>query len=225
VVRVFDTVAAVTGLTETQAKRHGLPYAVAYLPGVNHAGYYPGAEPMLLKLLYHAESEKLLGAQCVGGSGVDKRIDVISTALAAGMTVRDLEDLDLCYAPPFGAAKDTIIQAGFAASNMQRGVTPTLTPAELLRELNGADPPLLIDVRTTREFKKGHLPSALNLPVDELRGNIEDIRGERPIVVYCKSGHRSYFAQQILMNSGHRSVRNLVGGYDLVKRVQAAAEH
>ena len=180
---------------------------------------------MLLKLLYHAETEKLLGAQCVGGAGVDKRIDVISTALAAGMTVRDLENLDLCYAPPFGAAKDTIIQAGFAASNMQRGVMPTLTPAELLRELKEEDPPLLIDVRTTREFKKGHLSGAVNLPVDELRSGMEEIKANGRIVVYCKSGHRSYFAQQILMNSGHRSVRNLVGGYDLVQRVRAAAEH
>jgi NADPH-dependent 2,4-dienoyl-CoA reductase/sulfur reductase-like enzyme/rhodanese-related sulfurtransferase len=222
VVRVCGKTAAATGLTERKAEEKGIRHCVGYLPGRNHAGFYPGSQDLLLKLIYRREDGRLLGAQCVGGVGVDKRIDVLATALTSEMTVEDLEQLDLCYAPPFGSAKDPVNLAGFAGANQQRGVMPGLTPSNLISELKNGSNTLLIDVRTAKEFNEDHLPGAINIPLHELRDRSAEISLESPIVVCCKSGHRSYIAQRILLNQGRKNVRNLLGGVGLVRQVEPA---
>ena len=223
IVRVCGCVAGVTGLTEAQAKRQRVRCEVAYMPGSSHAGYYPGAERMLLKLLHNRATGKLMGAQAVGKDGVDKRIDVLATAIAGSLGVEDLENLDLCYAPPFGSAKDITILGGFAAANQRRGLMPTITPAELLDALEAAGPqaekPLVVDVRTAREWNAGHLEGALHMPVDELRDRMGEIPQGRRIAVHCAGGYRSYVAQRILMNRGRTDVRNVLGGYSLIQQV------
>ena len=224
VLRVCGKTAAVTGLTEMQARQNGIPFFVSYFPGASHAGYYPGAEKLILKVVCREGSGRLLGAQCVGGKGVDKRIDVLSTAISAGMSVSDLEQLDLCYAPPFGSAKDPVNQIGFGGANQQRRVMPFLTPGELIDELRGENPPLVIDVRTTEEFFNGHLEQALNIPLHELRDRTSEISVDRALVLCCRSGHRSYIAQRILMNRGRSNVRNLLGGYALMRQIQEAGD-
>ena len=173
IVRVCDVIAGVTGLTEAAAAREGLDVQLAYIPGASHASYYPGSKKVLLKVLFEATTGRLLGAQGVGGAGVDKRIDVLATAISAGMTVGDLEHLDLCYAPPFGSAKDVVILSGFAATNALRGVMPSMTPQELLDRLDGENAPLVLDVRTQREWEAGHLDEAVHLPLDELRERLD----------------------------------------------------
>jgi len=222
VVRVGDVVAGVTGLTELQARREGVDCRVVYVPGTSHAGYYPGAERLLLKLLYDPATGRLLGAQAVGGAGVDKRLDVLATALAGGLTVEDLEQLDLCYAPPFGSAKDPVVMAGFVAANERRGVMPTITPGELLDALAGGDGPAVIDVRSPGEYDEGHLEPARNVPVDQLRARLDEVPADRPVAVYCGVGYRSYVAQQILANSGRRNVRNVTGGLGTIRQTRAA---
>ncbi len=228
IVRVCGQTAAVTGLSEGLAKKAGLDYEVLYMPGASHAGYYPGAESLLLKILY-AHDGRLLGAQAIGGNGVDKRIDVLATAVFAGMSVEDLESLDLAYAPPFSSAKDPVIMAGFAASNSRRGIMPTVTPRELLDALAGkngdnGEKLLVIDVRTSREFEAGHLPEAVNIPVDEIRDRLDEIPADRTIVVHCGVGYRSYVAQQILMNLGRRNVLNITGGFGTITQVRESSE-
>ncbi len=222
IVRVNSTVAAVTGLTETQAREEGVDAAVTYVPGVNHAGYYPGAERMLLKLLYAPESGRVLGAQIVGGEGVDKRADVLATAISAGLTVEDLEQLDLCYAPPFGSARDLVVLGGFVAANTSRGQMPRVTPYEFLEELAGEDVPFLVDDRSAKEYAAGYLEGAINIPIDELRQRMNEVPKDRPVVIYCATGYRSYIGQRILMNHGRTNVRNLLGGYGLIRQVQAS---
>jgi len=222
IVRVCGKTAAVTGLTETQARQSGLSFTVSYLPGASHAGYYPGAEKLLLKVLYELDSGRILGAQCVGGKGVDKRIDVLSTAIAGGMTAGHLEQLDLCYAPPFGSAKDPLNQIGFSGVNQQRGVMPSITPRELLEKLSKVNPPLVIDVRTAKEFSQGHVKRSRNIPLHELRDRSSEIPSEQEVVLCCRSGHRSYIAQRILMNQGRNNVRNLCGGYILLLQTRDA---
>lgn len=217
VVRVFDRIAALTGLTEKQAKRYGIPYQVAYMFGNSHAGYYPGADLMTLKALYDPESGRVLGVQGVGGKGVDKRVDVAATAITGGLTVEDMEDLELCYAPPVGSAKDVANLAGFAAANTRRGVMPSLTPYELLEAVTGPEPPLVLDVRTPAEHAEGHLPGAINLPLDELRQRLDEVPHDRPLALHCRSGYRSYLAQRILLNHGYREVRNIQGGWLLMQ--------
>jgi NADPH-dependent 2,4-dienoyl-CoA reductase/sulfur reductase-like enzyme/rhodanese-related sulfurtransferase len=218
VVRVCRATAAVTGLTEREARSQRIPYTVSYFPGSSHAGYYPGAERLMLKMVYHKETGRILGAQCVGGAGVDKRIDVLSTAISAGMSVGDLEQLDLCYAPPFGSAKDPVNQIGFGGANQERGIMPALTPKELLEELSGAEPPQVIDVRTIEEYREGHIEDSLLIPLHELRDRGDDVSEDRTVVLYCRSGHRSYIGQQMLRNLGRRNVRNLLGGYTLLQQ-------
>lgn len=225
IVRVCGQTAAVTGLSEGLAKKAGLNYKVLYMPGASHAGYYPNAESLLLKILYAPDSGRLLGAQAVGGAGVDKRIDVLATAVFAGMSVEDLESLDLAYAPPFSSAKDPVIMAGFAASNTRRGIMPTITPRELLDALAGksGEKPFVLDVRTPREYEAGHLPEAVNIPVDEIRDRIGEIPADRTITVHCGVGYRSYVAQQILLNLGRRNVLNITGGLGTITQVEESS--
>ena len=224
VVRVHDKVAAVTGLTESAARREGIEAAVTYVPAVSHAGYYPGAEQMMLKLLSAPGDGRILGAQIVGGRGVDKRLDVLATAITAGMTVEDLEQLDLGYAPPFGSARDAVNLAGFVAANARRGQMPPITLSELRRELRGDRPPVLIDDRSPREYAAGCMDGAINVPIDELRERLDDVPADRPVVIYCATGYRSYIAQRILANRGRRNVRNLLGGYCLLQQAGAALD-
>ncbi len=219
IVRVGSLIAGGSGLTEKMAQRAGINAAVAYVIGPSHAGYYPGAKLMLLKLLYAPENGRVLGAQAVGEDGIDKRLDVLATAIQGGMSVEDLEHLDLCYAPPFGSAKDVVVMAGFVAANAFRGTGPGASPLHLREELTRENPPFLADVRTHREFAEGHLPDAVNIPLDGLRDRLAEIPRDRPVVLQCGTGYRSYVAQQILLNSGWADVRNLYGGYGLAKRI------
>ena len=217
IVRACGMVAGGTGLNEKAARAKGIPGSYLYATGPSHAGYYPGAEPIPIKLAYAPDSGRILGAQLTGKDGVDKRLDIFATAIYAGLCVEDLEHLDLGYAPPFGAAKDVSIIAGFIASNARRGSSPGITPQELFNELAGDNPPLVIDVRTDREYAAAHFYQAINIPLDEIRERIHEVPTERPIVVHCGVGYRSYTAQQILRHQGHTNIRNLYGGYGLLE--------
>jgi rhodanese-related sulfurtransferase len=187
------------------------PYRMVYVHPTHHAGYYPGAEPMTLKLLFDPESGKVLGAQGVGGAGVDKRIDVLAVAIQAGMTVYDLEEMELGYAPQYGSAKDPVNMAGFVAAGLLRGDHPQIDVAALL----AAPPeqrPFLLDVRTAGEFAAGHIPGAVNVPLDELRRRLHELPKDRDIAAYCQVGQRGYLATRILLQSGLRAM-NISGGY------------
>ncbi|KPK83446.1 MAG: hypothetical protein AMJ81_08275 [Phycisphaerae bacterium SM23_33] len=220
VVRVCGKVAGGTGLSERAARREGLDVGVSYAFGSNHATYYPRAEYMLVKTIYRPADGRLLGAQVAGGEGVDKRLDVFAAAIHGGLTVEDLEQLDLCYAPPFGSARDAASLAGLVAANARRGIAPAIGPAQLLQEMEGEHPPIVLDVRTPGEYRRENIPGALNLPVDALRERIQEVPADRPVVLQCNVGYRSYIAQQILRNHGRRNVRNLLGGYVLFHPVR-----
>jgi NADPH-dependent 2,4-dienoyl-CoA reductase/sulfur reductase-like enzyme/rhodanese-related sulfurtransferase len=211
IVGVFDRVAAITGVSEKVLSRANVPYRKIYVHPADHAGYYPGAEQMTLKLLFTPDTGRVLGAQAVGGHGVDKRIDVIAVAIQAGMTVFDLEEMELCYAPQFGSAKDAVNMAGFVAAGLVRGDHPQ---ADMATALDGPpnDQTILLDVRTPKEFAEGHLPGAVNIPVDVLRGRLGELSKDRPILAYCQVGMRGYIATRILLQKGF-NVANLGGGY------------
>ncbi len=211
VLGLFGRTAAMTGAAAKTLDRAKQPYRMVYVHPANHAGYYPGAEQMTLKVLFDPESGKLLGAQGVGGEGVDKRIDVLAVAIQAGMTVYDLEEMELAYAPQFGSAKDPVNMAGFVASGWLRGDHPQVDWATLHARL-AEDQPLLLDVRTVGEFAAGAIPDAVNLPVDELRNRLEELPQDREIVTYCQVGQRGYLATRILNQSGFTAI-NLSGGY------------
>ncbi len=219
IVGIFGMTAAMTGLSEKMLKRIGRGYEKIYLHPAHHAGYYPGAEQMTMKLLFEPTTGRLLGAQAVGGAGVDKRIDVLATAIQAGMTVFDLEEMELAYAPQFGAAKDPINMAGFIAAGVVRGDCP-ITHADRLSQTQ-AEGVCLLDVRTPQEFACGHIPSAINIPVDELRGRINELDVNKPVIAYCQVGQRGYLATRILNQLAHRAT-NLSGGYSTYCQWQAA---
>jgi NADPH-dependent 2,4-dienoyl-CoA reductase/sulfur reductase-like enzyme/rhodanese-related sulfurtransferase len=215
VVGVFDLTAAMTGASEKVLRRSGRPFRKIYIHPANHAGYYPGAEPMTLKVLFDPETGKLLGAQSVGGAGVDKRIDVIAMAIQARMTVFDLEEAELSYAPQFGSAKDPINMAGFVAGGLLRGDHPQLD-VEAVLGLPETERPFLLDVRTATEFAAGSLPGAMNIPVDELRSRLAELPRNRAIAAYCQVGMRGYVATRLLLQHGFH-VANLGGGYKTFK--------
>ena len=206
--KVFDLSFAMTGLSEATLQRKGLAYRRIYVHPADHATYYPGAHPISLKLLF-TEAGKILGAQAVGVAGVDKRIDVIAVAQRAGLTVFDLEDLELCYAPPFGSAKDVVNMAGFVAANVLRGDVALWEPEELATL---AQDQMLVDVRTFEENSHGSIPGATCFPVDELRDRLEDLPRDKELLVFCQVGLRGYVAARQLSQQGFR-VRNLAGGY------------
>ena len=220
IVGVFDRVAAITGASEKVLARANLPYRKIYVHPADHAGYYPGAEQMTLKLLFAPDTGRVLGAQAVGGHGVDKRIDVIAVAIQAGMTVFDLEEMELCYAPQFGSAKDAVNMAGFVAAGLVRGDHPQ---ADMATALDGPpdDQTILLDVRTPKEFAEGHLPGAVNIPVDDLRGRLGELSKDRQILAYCQVGMRGYIATRILLQKGF-DVANLGGGYKTFLLLRAA---
>jgi NADPH-dependent 2,4-dienoyl-CoA reductase/sulfur reductase-like enzyme/rhodanese-related sulfurtransferase len=213
VLRVFDLTAAMTGASEKTLRRLGRPYRKVYVHPTQHAGYYPGARPMTLKLLFEPDTGKVLGAQAVGDEGVDKRIDVLAVAIQAGMTVFDLEEVELAYAPQYGSAKDPVNMAGFVAAGLLRGEHPQVGAEELFAGAKGDEPqPLLLDVRTPREFATGHVPGAVNIPVDELRSRLGELSRERSIHAYCQVGQRGYLATRILRQAGFQAA-NLAGGF------------
>jgi NADPH-dependent 2,4-dienoyl-CoA reductase/sulfur reductase-like enzyme/rhodanese-related sulfurtransferase len=211
IVRVFDRTAAMTGASEKVLRRARRPYRKVYVHPTHHAGYYPGAEAMTLKLLFDPETGRVLGAQAVGGAGVDKRIDVLAIALQAGMTVFDLEEAELAYAPQYGSAKDPINMAGFVASGLIRGDHPQLDVEHVLDRPQGQRP-YLLDVRTPQEFAESHIPGAVNIPVDELRRRLGELPRDREVAAYCQVGQRGYLATRILLQAGFRAA-NIGGGY------------
>ena len=207
----FDHTAAMTGATEKTLRRANRAYRKVYIHPAHHAGYYPGAEQMTLKVLFDPADGKLLGAQGVGGAGVDKRIDVLAVAIQAGLSVFELEEMELAYAPQYGSAKDPVNMAGFVAGNLLRGEHPQVD-VEAILSLPEDQRPYLIDVRTPLEYSKGFIPGAVNLPVDELRNRLNEIPRDRKIAVYCQVGQRGYIATRVLMQAGF-DVANVGGGY------------
>jgi NADPH-dependent 2,4-dienoyl-CoA reductase/sulfur reductase-like enzyme/rhodanese-related sulfurtransferase len=216
IVGAFGMAAAMTGFSEKALRAAGRDYRKVYVHPGNHVGYYPGAEAMSLKLLFAPDDGRILGAQAVGGAGVDKRIDVLAIAIQAGMTVFDLEEAELAYAPQFGAAKDPVNMAGFVAAGVLRGDHPVFHVGDAA---NGGE--FLLDVRTPAEFAAGHIPGAVNVPIEELRGRLDELPRDRPIAAYCQVGQRGYNAARLLAQRGFE-VRNLSGGYTTYQAVQAA---
>jgi NADPH-dependent 2,4-dienoyl-CoA reductase/sulfur reductase-like enzyme/rhodanese-related sulfurtransferase len=218
IVGVFGTTAAMTGASEKTLQRQQTAYRKIYVHPAHHAGYYPGAEGMALKLLFDPETGRILGAQAVGGAGVDKRIDVLAVAIQAGMTVYDLEEMELCYAPQYGSAKDPVNMAGFVAAGVLRGTHPQVDYASI-KDTSDNTKPFLLDVRTPDEFRNGHIPGAVNIPIDELRDRLTELPTDRAIVAYCQVGMRGYLATRILMQKGFE-VANLSGGYKTYRLFQ-----
>lgn len=210
IAKVFDLTVASTGLAAKRLKQMGMDYRSSVTHSSSHAGYYPDALPLTLKLTFHPTTGKLYGAQCVGYEGVDKRIDQIAQLIKRGGTVYDLTQTEHTYAPPFSSAKDPIAIAGYVASNIISGAMPVITWRELQA---GKDNVTLIDVRTAEEHSFGTIPGAVNIPVDELRNRLDEIPTDKPVVLFCAVGLRGYLALRILTGHGYSNVRNLTGGY------------
>lgn len=222
IVKVFDLTAATTGNNEKTLKRYGIPYLKSYTHSPSHAGYYPGASPISIKLLFSPGDGKILGAQIVGFTGVDKRIDVLATALRSGLTVYDLQELELAYAPPYSSAKDPVNMAGYVASNILRGDHPVIHWDELDRLDKSKT--ILVDVRTGEENGMGAIDGSVNIPLDTLRDRLEELPRDKDIIIYCQVGLRGYLAVRVLMQHGFRSVWNLSGGfmtYEVVTQKQS----
>jgi len=209
IVGLFGLVAATTGWNEKRLRKAGRPYRAIHIHPGSHAGYYPGSSTMSLKLLVDPATDAILGAQGVGEDGVDKRIDVIATAMSAGLKATDLADLELAYAPQFGSAKDAVNMLGFVAENLRDGLIETVQWSDLADELKAGA--ALIDVRTPKEFAAGTIPGARNIPVDDLRARCDELP-QGPIVVTCAVGQRGNTAARIISQLG-RPVKNLDGGY------------
>ncbi|MFH1877523.1 MAG: FAD-dependent oxidoreductase [Candidatus Omnitrophota bacterium] len=206
VVKVFTLTAAMSGASEKVLKAEGIPYGKIYTHPANHAGYYPGAMQMCVKLLFSPDSGRILGTQIIGHEGTDKRVDILSVAIKHGLTVYDLSEMELCYAPPYGSAKDAVNLAGMAAVNHLEGFSP-LTHWE---ELGGEE--FLLDVRTKEELEKGRVKNSVNIPLNELRGRLRDLPADKEIAVFCQVGIRGHLAARVLLQNGYR-VKNISGGY------------
>jgi NADPH-dependent 2,4-dienoyl-CoA reductase/sulfur reductase-like enzyme/rhodanese-related sulfurtransferase len=213
VVKIFEHTAAMTGLSEKAARDAGFDVGVAKVHKDHHAGYYPGGELLSLTLVYDRKTGRLLGAQAFGKAGVEKRVDVLATALHGQMTLEDLTELDLAYAPPYSSANDPINLAAFVGENDRAGVSPLMTPGELRAALSGPTPPVVLDVRTLAEFGRGHIEGARHVPVDELRWSLDDLPRDRTIAVYDRTGFLGHLAVRILKQNGFPSVYNVTGGY------------
>jgi len=225
VIKVFHMTAATTGVNETNAKKAGLQVDKVILSPMSHAGYYPGGKVMTMKVVFEKETYRLLGAQIVGYEGVDKRIDVLATAIHAGMKATQLKDLDLAYAPPYSSAKDPVNMAGFMIDNIANG---TLKQWYLEEEdsLPRDGSVVLLDTRTVGEYRRGHIDGFINIPVDELRERLDEIDKTKPVYVICQSGLRSYIATRILAGNGY-DCYNFTGGfryYDTVKNDKCLIE-
>src|SRR5574344_423650 len=225
VIKVFDMTAATTGINETNAKKSGLEVDTVILSPMSHAGYYPGGKVMTMKVIFEKESYRLLGAQIIGYEGVDKRIDVLATAIHAGLNATQLKDLDLAYAPPYSSAKDPVNMAGFMIDNISKGILKQWHLEDVDR-LPRDGSVTLLDVRTVREFGNGHIEGFINIPVDELRERLDEIEKDKPVYVICQSGLRSYIASRILEGNGYETY-NFSGGfrfYDAVVNDHALIE-
>ncbi len=218
VLKVFDLTAAATGVNESAARKAGLSYDKVILSPMSHAGYYPGGRVMTMKVLFERETCRLLGAQIVGYDGVDKRIDVLATAIRAGMKATELKNLDLAYAPPYSSAKDPVNMAGFIIDNLKQGIVKQWYLEDALPE-----DATWLDTRTEGEYRRGHIEGFRNIPVDELRERLGELDQSRPVYVICQSGLRSYIASRILTGNGFEAY-NFAGGYryyEAVKRDRA----
>jgi NADPH-dependent 2,4-dienoyl-CoA reductase/sulfur reductase-like enzyme/peroxiredoxin family protein/TusA-related sulfurtransferase/rhodanese-related sulfurtransferase len=211
IVKVFDMTVAVTGGNEKSLKRNGVEYEKSFTHSPSHAGYYPGAIPMSIKLLFGSKDGKVLGAQIIGYDGVDKRIDVIATAIRSGMTVHDLEKLELAYAPPYSSAKDPVNIAGYTAANILKGDSRIFH----WHDVSGLDRDrtLLVDVRSAVEYGLGTIEGAVNIPLDELRERLSELPKDKELYIFCQVGLRGYVACRILNQKGFSSARNLSGGF------------
>ncbi|MFP3979865.1 MAG: FAD-dependent oxidoreductase [Desulfobacterales bacterium] len=210
-VQIFELTVAATGCNEKILKRENIPYRVSYTHSGSHAGYYPGAEMIAVKLLFSPGTGQLLGAQAVGKKGVDKRIDVLATAIYAGLSVFDLEELDLCYAPPYGSAKDPVNMAGYVGSNLIKGDLEKIN----WDAVDSLDPEksVLLDVRSRIELKtSGTIDDAVHIPIDELRDRLGELDKSKTYIAFCAVGIRSYLAYRILVQNGFKA-RNLAGGF------------
>ncbi|MBP9854198.1 MAG: FAD-dependent oxidoreductase [Candidatus Omnitrophica bacterium] len=216
VCKLFDLTIAMTGVNEKILKRMNITYEKVYIHANHHAGYYPGATPISMKLLFDPKDGKILGAQAVGKDGVDKRIDVLAVALRAGMTVFDLEHLELCYAPPYGSAKDPVNFLGFAASNMLRGDVQNCHVNDVI---NLKANQVILDVRSPQEAQAGMISGAVNIPLDDLREQLSMLSKNKEYMSYCQVGLRGYLACRILTQNGFKC-RNLSGGYETFKASQ-----
>ncbi|MCF7483371.1 FAD-dependent oxidoreductase [Vibrio sp. J1-1] len=216
--KIFDLAVASTGKNEKQLKRAGIDYEKVYVHTASHASYYPGAEVVSFKMLFDPKSGKILGAQAVGKDGIDKRIDVMAVAQRAGMTVEQLQHLELTYAPPYGSAKDVINQAAFVANNIIKGDATAIHYDEID---NLSENQILLDVRNPGELESvGYLEGAINIPVDQLRHRMDELPKDKEIVIYCQVGLRGNVAYRQLVNNGFRA-RNLIGGYRTYKFAKA----
>ncbi len=211
VIKVFDMTAAVTGVNETNARKAGLNVDKVILSPMSHAGYYPGGKVMTMKVVFEKETYRILGAQIVGYEGVDKRIDVLATAIHAGMKAQDLAKLDLAYAPPYSSAKDPVNLAGFMIENISDGTLKQFH-IEDIKNLPHDGSITLLDTRTPGEYQRGHVDGFVNIPVDNLRERLDEIPKEKPVYVMCQSGLRSYIATRILEGNGYTAY-NFSGGF------------
>ena len=211
VIKVFDMTAATTGINETNAKKSGLEVDTVILSPMSHAGYYPGGKVMTMKVVFEKETYRLLGAQIIGYKGVDKRIDVLATAIHAGLKAIQLKDLDLAYAPPYSSAKDPVNMAGFMIDNIAKG-TLKQWHLEDMDKISKDKSAVLLDVRTVDEFSRGHMDGFKNIPVDELRERINEVEKGKPVYLICQSGLRSYIASRILEGNGYETY-NFSGGF------------
>lgn len=226
VLKLFDLTVAATGLNEETAQAAGLDYETVILSPLSHAGYYPGGTVMTMKVLYEKGSLRLLGAQIVGGDGVDKRLDVLATAMQAGLTVTALKELDLAYAPPFSSAKDPVNMAGFMAENLEAGLVKQFTWQQV-DSLPRDGSVNLVDVCTPEEYADGHAPGFVNIPVDQLRQRLGEIDPSKPVYLICQSALRSYLACRVLEQRGY-TASHLAGGYRLYGSValdRLASQH
>lgn len=213
IVKIFDLTVAKSGLSEKEAMDAGFNTLVTYLHPGNHAGYYPGSKPLQMKLVADRDNGRLLGSQIIGHEGVDKRIDVIATAIYNRMNLEDLIHLDLAYAPPYSAARDPVVVAGAVGQNYFQGDWNPITPYELHERMQEEEALTLLDVRTLQEVEEtGVLPGAKHVPIDDLRSRIEELDPQNETVIYCAQGLRSYVGNRILTLNGFRSVRTLTGG-------------
>lgn len=218
IAKVFDMTVATTGNNEKQLKKSEIRYQVSYTNSNNHAGYYPGARPMFIKIIFTSDTGRLLGAQIVGYEGTDKRIDVFATAIRHGLTVFDLQKLELAYAPPYGSAKDPVNMAGYAAGNILKGIVEPLQWNEIDRLDTSTT--ILLDVREPVEVGFGKIDNSINIPLNTLRDRLEELDKDKEIAVYCAVGLRGYIACRILTGNGIKNVKNLAGGYKLYSAVK-----
>ncbi len=221
VIKLFDMTVATAGMTEEKLQKSGISFEKVILSPLSHAGYYPGATALTLKVLFEKETYTLLGAQCIGFEGVEKRIDVLATAIFAGLPADRLRELELTYAPPYSSAKDPVNMAGFIIDNIKNGIVKQFYYADIASLQNRTDV-CLLDTRTVPEYERGHAEGFINIPLDTLRENLARLDREKPVYVMCQSGMRSYLATRILVQNGFEAY-NFAGGYRLYNAIKKDA--